>query len=219
MRRVQNEWKTLELEFLETLIHQMQLTGESIADVIQKHGVTPLLALLPDVDLDLMFATHNAQLRRRQREARLQQEIQQLEQEVDNKRQQLRKLHASEAPFSALMCQATCQSAGFRIDEYTGDGLSISFEHVVKGVESRMVFDLTNTGSLDISFLADALPSSRASLSPSHPASHFHNHFLEIFISRKLPLFQKIQPRDLQETISTISMWLGRLDAATRDLK
>jgi hypothetical protein len=206
MKRVQNEWKTLELEFLENLIHQMQLTGNSIADVTS--DVTPL-------PLSDLIATHKL---RRKRQTRLEQEIEQLEQEVENKRQKLRKLHAAEAPFSALMCQATCQIAGFRIDEYTGDGLQISFEHVVKGVESRMVFDL-NIGSLDMSVLTDALVSSRASLPPSHPASKFHKHFLDILTARKLPLFQKIQPLDLQETISTISLWLGRLDAATIDLK
>ena len=202
MKRVQNEWKTLELEFLGNLIRQMQLTGGSIADVIS--AVTPLQ--LPDL-------IPTPKLRRK-----LEQEIEQLEEEVENKRRELRKVQASEAPFSALMCQATCQIAGFRIDEYTGDGLQISFEHVVKGVEFRMVFDL-NIGSLDMSVLTDALVSSRASLSPSHPASKFHKHFLDILIARKLPLFQKLQPLDLQETISTISLWLGRLDAATRDLK
>jgi hypothetical protein len=206
MKRVQNEWKTLELEFLENLIRQMELTGGSIADVTS--DVTPL-------QLPNLIATPKL---RRKRHARLEQEIEQLEQEVENKRQELRKLHASEAPFSALMCQATCQIAGFRIDEYTEDGLQISFEHVVKGVEFRMVFDL-NIGSLDMSVLTDALVSSRASLPPGHPASQFHKHFLDMLIARKLPLFQNIQRLDLQETISTISLWLGRLDAATRDLK
>jgi hypothetical protein len=206
MKRVRNEWKTLELEFLDNLIRQMQLTGDSIADVTS--DATPLP--LPD-----LIATPKLL---RKRHARLEQEIEQLEQELENKRQELRKLHASEAPFSALMCQATSQIAGFRIDEYTGDGLHVSFEHIVKGVEFRMVFDL-NIGSLDMSVRTDALASSRASLPPSHPASKFHKHFLDILIARKLPLFQKIQPLDLQETISTISLWLGRLDAATRDLK
>jgi hypothetical protein len=202
MKRVQNEWKTLELEFFENLICQMQLTGCSIADV--RSDVTSLK--LPD-----SIATPKLQ-------RKLEQEIEQLEVKVENKRQELRKLHAAEAPFSALMCQASCQIAGFRIDEYTGDGLQISFEDFVKGVELRMVFDL-NLGSLDMSVLTDASVSLRSSLSPSHPASKFHKHFLDILIARKLPLFKKIEALDLQETISTISLWLGRLDAATRDLK
>jgi hypothetical protein len=84
-----------------------------------------------------------------------------------------------------------------------------------------MVLDL-NIGSLDMSVLTNALVSSRSSLPPSHPASKFHKHFLDILTARgQRPLFhQKNQPAArLARKISTTSLWLGLLDAVTIYLK
>ena len=206
MHRVTKEWNSLEHEFVKNLLRQAELAGESATKFVQR------LENLEGFDIVPLRKAHERRIHQ------LEHDIVQLEHQLDRKRLELGRLEAVDAPFDALKCQATCHLADFRIDEYTGDGLQISFEHAVEGVETRVTFDL-NCDLVSFSSIAGAPVSPRADIPAIHPVAKFHDYLLKAMIHAFSEKFQATkEPLVLQEAISKFSFHLGRLDVSAREM-
>jgi hypothetical protein len=204
---VSREWKQLEVEFLGDLTQVIERTMERVTSLSNRAK-------------DLKLPSSMSKTKQRSCMGSLQSKISDLEEKIRQQRALLELTEAAEAPFAAVHCQATSHLGvcGFRLDEYTGDSLQLSYEHLVEGIESRFVFDL-NIGSLTGSRIADAPNSSQQLISTDHVAGHFHEHFLKALVNGTHPFMQKLEPLELQESILALSRWLGRLDLAAKDLE
>jgi hypothetical protein len=199
------EWKKLELEFLGDLTQAIERTIGEAASLSRRA-------------IALTTQSCEVKLKPRQRAQSLRHDISDLEEKIRQQREVLVLSEAAQAPFSVLHCQASSHLGicGFRLDEYTGHSLQLSFEHVVEGIESRCVFDL-EAGSVAVFRMLDGTtPCKQQPVPASHVAAEFHQHFLNLLVDGKFPVM--LQTFDLQETILTLSRWLGSLDLATRDL-
>lgn len=208
-RGIAQEWKVLEEEFLLNVCQVVERTVET-ATTLCKRAET----------LKVSLCQNKTKPKRNQAEV-LENEILDLQQKIRDKRDELKLLEASEAPSSALHCQASSHLGlfGFRLDCYTGNSLQLSFEHVVEGVESCFAFDL-KTASLTASRITGATSSCQNPIPANHVAAKFHQYFLKTMLSNGtiIPLLPQVEPLELQETILALSRWLGRLDLAALDL-
>jgi hypothetical protein len=148
----------------------------------------------------------------------LQREINELEDKIRRQRAILETTEAAQAPSAAVLCQASSHIGlcGFRMEEYTGLTLQLSFEHAVGGVESKFQFDL-QTNSISAS-LAEVDTKSDSLVPVGHEATKFQRHFLMSIVDNASHLSEELEVLDLREQILTLSSWLGRLDTTTIDL-
>jgi hypothetical protein len=202
------EWKELESEFMIDL-----------AEVVERN-VTRLTTFLQQASTFLEKQTNRrVSNQRREKTKQLEREIAQLERQIDSSLTLGKLEEAASAPLAALFCQATSHIGvcGFRLDEYTGSCLQLSYEHPVAGVESQFLFDLTDA-SWKALYVSDAFISSPNLIPANHTAAKFHKKLASACFADSNGLLQELQELDVREAIMLLSRWLGLLDSATQEL-
>lgn len=194
------ELKHLEIDFINDLNKVLGAVFGKAAALSQRAKIMNL----PD---------SSKRARKRRAAACIQREISALQESIQREQEVLDTADAAKAPYSVLQCQATFGISGFRLDEFNGETLNLSFEHVVQGFESTFVFDLAKA-SVKASW-RNVKVSSQQPIPASHLAARFHEFFMKQLMSGSLSLLQDLQVSELQESILTLSRWLGRLDLAT----
>ena len=197
------EWKELETRLMKDLTKVLGTTLGKAAAVSQRSKI-----------IDLPESTQKVKAKCLPNS--IEREIKGLEQAIGKEQKQIQYLEALNAPYSALHCQTAFGISGFRLDEYTGDKFQLSFEHVVDGIESRFVFDLTNG---DSTASCQNITSNHQHPIPSdHISAKYHSYFLQQLVNGNIPLLKELQLDDLQESILVLSRWLGNLDLSTAAL-
>jgi hypothetical protein len=194
------EWMELEIDFVQDLNKVLGSVFGKAAALSQRTNI-------------LKLPESSKQAKERSVSKSIEREITGLQECIRQEQEDVRLAGASEAPFSVLKCQATFGISGFRLDKFTGDALQLSFEHVVHGIESTFVFDLkTESVTASRRTVADSV---QQPIPTNHIAARFHQYFLEQLVSGSIPLLQELQLAELQDSILTLSRWLGRIDLAT----
>jgi hypothetical protein len=202
------EWTDMEIEFLLELSVTLERNNERA------------MKLLHDADTLLNSkATPQAISTPKTTRKKLENEIYMLEKHIDRHKEFKRIHEALDAPYAALQCQATSHIGvcGFRLDEFTGTCLQLSYEHPIAGVESQFCFDLVQ-GTWKASYISDAFISSPNLLPATHPAAKFHEKLAKCCFEEHDDLLRRLKDLELQEAIMLLSRWLGLLDVAMNDL-
>lgn len=200
------EWMDMETEFLLELSEALQRNTERAVQLLQNAGIVVNEAMLLPISI-------------KNRRKQLESEISLLEKQIKQHEEFMPIQEALDAPYAALRCQATSHIGvcGFRLDEYTGTCLQLSYEHPIAGVESQFCFDLTQ-GTWKASYISDAFISSSNLLSSIHPAAKFHEKLAKCCFDDQNGLLHRLQGVELQEAVMLLSRWLGLLDVAMKDL-
>jgi len=211
------EWKELEMEFFLELSQALERNTEQARALW--HTANNLLdglkgILAPPKHDDAQGVQHSKVTAKE-----LEEEIVKLEEEIQEQQKLAHIREAAEAPYAALLCQASSHIGvcGFRLDDYDGTTLQIAYEHPIAGVESHFTHDMTQ-GLWSATYVSDAFISSPELLPASHPAAKFHEKVAMICFADENRLLQQVRDVDLSDAVLTLSLWLGRLDAATHEL-
>ncbi len=202
------EWKDIELEFLLELSEALERNAERAAALVQKAAFV----------LDKPNPSIISKAKKNPKK-QIQREIAQLKQQIEDQKNLAKMQEAAEAPYAALHCQATSYIGvcGFRLDEYSGTCLQLSYEHPIAGVESRFVFDLDDA-SWRASYVSDAFISSPNLLPANHTAAKFHEKMAKACYEDSDGLLYELQQSEVRDAVMLLSRWLGLLDIVTQEL-
>jgi hypothetical protein len=196
------EWYSVEKDFLKIISEKLQCDQKILLDLLQ--NVQRILANSKQLGI---FQEQ------KKRSNRIGAEVAELRQELEQKQESLKRLRSAQAPSSLLECQALSQLAGFQLESYNDTSLELCCVHSInKDVETRFSFDIQN-GSYQVTL-------SNEGGQTSDSASVFHRYFLNFLARKQVSIIQEqLDTEGLHGAISTLSWWLGRLDAATLDLQ
>lgn len=220
-KMVRREWKDLENEFLMELSEVVERNTEhaKILNQTASRLLEGTTGRLVASKAKTVTSLGNAKTSAEQTEERLQQDITNLEVAIHERQKIAQIREAVEAPYAALFCQAASHIGvcGFRLDDYNGTVLQLTYEHPIAGVESQFTHDVAH-GLWSARYLSDAFISSPELLPASHPAARFHEQVARACFAEKDGLLQRVRGMDLSDAVLILSLWLGGLDAVTQEL-
>lgn len=202
------EWKEMETEFLLELSQALERNADRAMQILQNAGsFLKRIKTQPD----------NSKPKAPTQE--LEQEVLSLEKQVKKYEELARVQEAADAPFASLRCQATSLIGicGFRLDQYTGTCLQLSYEHPIAGVESQFLVEMAQN-TWNASYVTDAFVSSPNLLPAAHVAAKFHESIAKHSFEDPNGILQLVEGQPVQEAVMLLSRWLGLLDAAAQDL-
>ncbi|CAJ1958632.1 unnamed protein product [Cylindrotheca closterium] len=205
-RIVHNEWIRLETAFVMQLNRGLETTLNDMASLSEK--VQNLQ--------DIQCPETTKRAKRRSRAKSCSREIEELERQVVREKQRLNSLEACLAPHAAISCQGTLAVMGFLFDDFNGEILQLSFEHVVTGTESIVIFDLRE-GSLTVQ-RATGVETKQQSIPSDHVAAKLHHHMLNVVANGGPTRFDSSNLAELQDAIASVSKQLGEIDSMVAGL-
>lgn len=211
-RLVAKEWKQLEFELAEELCRLLSGHTQRNYALLQK------AKLMPDHRREVVHATTTGDFGRTRR--RLERDIRGLQADIQRRRKILERHEACSAPESALLCQALSHIGicGFRVDEYTGTCLQLTYEHPAPYKHTQFTHNLSS-GSWEALSVPDTLAPDQTTSSGNSIAVRCHEQVLMRIIGRQNDFLQQIEEMELGEAILTLSQWLSQLDLLVHDLE